>query len=546
MKHLIEITFFLLIFLTTSISQWQINGVPVCDTIISGGQALQPQIAPDGAGGAYVAWRDARNGSDLDIYAQHIDSAGRMLWQRNGISVVQAPYNQNFPQLCSDGEGGVFIAWEDDRSLVQTHVYVQRYNKDGIALWDSNGVKAEDNGGLFIRLDTDDKGGVVIAWSTVYNVRVQRLDSIGHRMWGDSGIVMMDFKSSIPPGDVAVVSDGRGGAIVSWISPRSDTASTWAQRIDSSGKVRWTTNGVSLSGTAKYNRMAIASVGDTKGGAFVTWSTSSNSGVYLQRIDSTGKILLPDTGLYVAYGGTAGNMVTDGKGGAITISGSTKPDFIFHRVSDTGIKVFGHGVNVSTTLQGVMEIVLSSDGESGGFIVWSKIDSNELNIYGQWIDSGGTVRYGQDGLSICNASSYQDYPVITNTGKGTAVTVWNDARHTDTTSYWAIYAAKLSKNGVVSVQDRKDFQPEGFELYQNYPNPFNPQTTIRFKNPYRTNIRIVITNLLGQNIATIENNWYDAGTHSVTWDSENVPTGVYFYSLITRQFTVTKKMVIIH
>jgi hypothetical protein len=92
--------------------------------------------------------------------------------------------------------------------------------------------------------------------------------------------------------------------------------------------------------------------------------------------------------------------------------------------------------------------------------------------------------------------------------------------------------------------------PQRYELFQNYPNPFNPMTKLKFSIPLsvETTRRVVslrIYDALGREVAILVNENLQYGTYEVEWDASNIPSGVYFYSLITQEFTQTKKMVVI-
>ncbi len=87
--------------------------------------------------------------------------------------------------------------------------------------------------------------------------------------------------------------------------------------------------------------------------------------------------------------------------------------------------------------------------------------------------------------------------------------------------------------------------PTKFLLYQNYPNPFNPSTFIEFELPYRTKVKLIIYDSLGREIKTLIDAELDAGKHRVRFDSNGLPSGVYFYKLIGDRFNDVKKMVLI-
>ncbi|MCH7496051.1 MAG: T9SS type A sorting domain-containing protein, partial [Candidatus Marinimicrobia bacterium] len=91
--------------------------------------------------------------------------------------------------------------------------------------------------------------------------------------------------------------------------------------------------------------------------------------------------------------------------------------------------------------------------------------------------------------------------------------------------------------------------PTEFALRQNYPNPFNPSTTISYSLPTASEVRIVVYNLLGNEIATIVNAQQAAGYHNVEWNGRSdsgqlVSTGVYFYRINADDFTAIRKMIL--
>lgn len=90
--------------------------------------------------------------------------------------------------------------------------------------------------------------------------------------------------------------------------------------------------------------------------------------------------------------------------------------------------------------------------------------------------------------------------------------------------------------------------PNKFELLQNYPNPFNPSTLIRFTLPEDTQLAINIYNLLGEKVVTILNDELKAGFHQVNFNTNsagyNLASGIYIYTLESKNFSQVKKMVL--
>lgn len=92
--------------------------------------------------------------------------------------------------------------------------------------------------------------------------------------------------------------------------------------------------------------------------------------------------------------------------------------------------------------------------------------------------------------------------------------------------------------------------PDGFFLEQNYPNPFNPSTAIRFHLPAEDHVTIRVYNSQGQLIHTLADQSFGAGIHEVTWDASasaghTLPSGTYFYQLVTTSYQTTKSMILL-
>lgn len=108
---------------------------------------------------------------------------------------------------------------------------------------------------------------------------------------------------------------------------------------------------------------------------------------------------------------------------------------------------------------------------------------------------------------------------------------------------------------LTSVDDEQlSSTPSDFSLGQNYPNPFNPETSIEFTLPVSGNVRLVVYNLLGQEVAKLVNESKNAGTYRVTWNASNaagekLTSGIYFYELQFegngRKFSDLKKLILL-
>ncbi len=87
--------------------------------------------------------------------------------------------------------------------------------------------------------------------------------------------------------------------------------------------------------------------------------------------------------------------------------------------------------------------------------------------------------------------------------------------------------------------------PDRYELSQNYPNPFNPVTNIHFSIPKNTNASLKVYNAVGQLMGVYLDGAINAGQYNAEIDATNFASGIYYYTLSTKEFTETKKMILV-
>jgi hypothetical protein len=87
--------------------------------------------------------------------------------------------------------------------------------------------------------------------------------------------------------------------------------------------------------------------------------------------------------------------------------------------------------------------------------------------------------------------------------------------------------------------------PQHFWLYQNYPNPFNGQTFICYSLPTFTHVSLTLYDLLGREVTVLLNHTEQAGNKRVCLDASGLPTGVYFYRLVTSDYVKTRNLIIL-
>ncbi|MDP3581552.1 MAG: T9SS type A sorting domain-containing protein, partial [Ignavibacteria bacterium] len=115
----------------------------------------------------------------------------------------------------------------------------------------------------------------------------------------------------------------------------------------------------------------------------------------------------------------------------------------------------------------------------------------------------------------------------------------------DSTLAWKFFN---DKNVLTGIESDKETLPSEYSLSQTYPNPFNPETTISYKVQAASKVSLKVFDLLGREVATLVDEYKQAGNYSVTFNVEtsymaSLPSGVYFYQLRADNFIATKKLV---
>ena len=102
-----------------------------------------------------------------------------------------------------------------------------------------------------------------------------------------------------------------------------------------------------------------------------------------------------------------------------------------------------------------------------------------------------------------------------------------------------------SINTITSADENTNTVPTKFSLLQNYPNPFNPVTTIRFEVPLSQKVELNVFDILGRKVKELYNDIAPVGVLSVEFSADDLASGIYIYQLKTKEFSISKKMVLL-
>jgi len=97
---------------------------------------------------------------------------------------------------------------------------------------------------------------------------------------------------------------------------------------------------------------------------------------------------------------------------------------------------------------------------------------------------------------------------------------------------------------VTDVEENQINQPSNFALSQNFPNPFNPTTTIRYDVPKTGFVKISVYDILGKEIKTLVSEEKNPVSYDVSFKANGLASGIYYYTILTGDFTQSRKMIL--
>src|SRR5262245_17407413 len=282
---------------------WLAQGVPLCTAT---GHQNGIELVSDGKGGAIAAWFDYR-AEDSHIYAHHVGAAGAVdaHWPADGLPVCTAPGTQYFPKLVEDGSRGAIVTWYDRRNGSDYDIYAQHVLASGSvdSRWPAQGralctVSGDQRNPVIV---TDGHGGALVAWldrrreqdSDIYVQHVLASGAVDAK-WPEEGLGLCTVAGAQDP--PALVADGAGGAIAVWIDERSSAYDVYAQHALATGSLdpAWPPDALPVC-TANQDKASPVIAADGSGGAFIAWQdhrSGADYDVYVQHVLARG---VPDS-----------------------------------------------------------------------------------------------------------------------------------------------------------------------------------------------------------------------------------------------------------
>lgn len=310
---------------------WPVNGAPVTR---APGDQLFPVVASDGAGGAYFSWQDD---ASLDIYLQHLSPGGEVAtgWPIDGLPVCVLPDFQGYPVVIPDGSGGVFVTWGDARDGPLA-AYAQRVLADGsiAAGWAENGVRIVLDRAMR-RLMPDGEGGAYLSCATLGDIQdsgyyLQRFTGAGTIApgWPEGGALVAS-PAEFSRAGLRMVPDGAGGVLLTWYDYRDffdDEIFLQRMRPDGSLHPGWPVDGLRVTDNDEFDGPSELAP-DGLGGAYLAWDRGACNQCQAVVHRVTGAATLapgwPANGQPVPGAPPTGSpeMVADDQGGTIVVWG---------------------------------------------------------------------------------------------------------------------------------------------------------------------------------------------------------------------------------
>lgn len=200
-------------------------------------------------------------------------------------------------------------------------------------------------------------------------------------------------------------------------------------------------------------------------------------------------------------------------------------------------------LNNTITVSGIIPVELTS---------FAAIGTKE-GIQLKWETATETNNLGFDIEKSINGTTFSKIGFVNGNGTTTQRSsyIYVDNNSTAGKQYYRLKQIDYNGSFEYSKVVEADLSvPQEFSLSQNYPNPFNPSTSFRFGLPVESEISLTVYNSVGELVRVVAEGTYQAGNHNLNFSADNLPSGIYFYSLSAKgsngkEFVQTAKMLLL-
>ena len=529
-------------------------------------------MVSDGHGGAIVAWSDLRNGTDFNIYAQHVLASGLVdpAWPADGRALCMAQGHQRLCEIVSDGDRGAIVVWDDARveegPFEPSHrSYAQHVLASGEVdpAWPADGreVLPKANDHIAPWIVSDGSAGVIVVggYPNTDQLRVQHVLASGEldSLWPADGLLVCDYGGtrfvSLP-----IASDGAGGAILTWgVSCDGTVYSARVQHVLASGGLDpdWPTGGRVLCTLPSWPYVIES---DGTGGAIAAWGDGRNgtdADIYGQHVLATGSVdpVWPTDGSPLSTGPgyqypQIRTTMSDDAGGAILVWSNQdtfgERNIYAQHVLASGAVAWGApGQQVSTPGSSLFPSI-ASDHAGGVIVAWEHIRTGfPISLHVHHVLASGALdpAWPTDGRLLSASNGEQAPPGVVSDGAGGAIIGWHSEMN------GLVYAQHVHSDGTVDAVESQ--LSREIDLWPPTPNPFSTHANIRFAVRGGTRARIGVYDVSGRMVQELWDAEVPPGERAVAWDGRAAsgrpaPSGVYLLRLVVGSQSLVRRLVL--
>ncbi len=440
--------------------QWINNGIEI---YVGSGIQRNPRITVSSDSGAIFIWEDGRNNPcKVDLYAQKTNLSGDLVWTDSAIPICIEPDDQLAPRLISDNNGGCYFIWEDGRLAGHPYedIYMQHVDADGDILWESNGkaVCDAESGQFSPLLRNDNTGNAYAVWGDKrtgsIGIYTQILDSAGNISLNENGEIIY-YGLCGDASNYQILGNEENSVIV-WVDTRNPGTGKqiYMQVLNADGSVGLYENGQAITVSTVSNQENLdATLYPGSDSLVVVWE-EVNEGfkkVHAQAVDINGNYLWSDNGITLCSG------FGDQEEAKVSVEVNDKSCNYYAGWMDSrdvfNPKICGQKV-CNGELQWGSDAITIGDPEGqdritdlvGRFFIWQNEQWQDYNIYVKLVNDDGTTADGwpENGLLVCGAPGNQQNARGMIIPQGLLV-IWEDMR--DSLTVQNIYGQIVTYDG---------------------------------------------------------------------------------------------------
>jgi photosystem II stability/assembly factor-like uncharacterized protein len=257
-----------------------------------------------------------------------------------------------------------------------------------------------------------------------------------------------------------------------------------------------------------------------------------------------------DVGYSVGYNGT---IIKTTNGGNNWYAQNSGTSYWLRRVVFTDINIgYVVGYNASSVLGIVLKTFSGGEPLLPPILISPSNGSQGISLTPTlfWNTVPGAINYQ------VQVSSLSNFAIITDscTVSTNQYQISQGKLQNSTTYFWRVKSLNSTNESswsdvwwfstlILSINNQEKYFV--YKLYNNYPNPFSPTSSIKYSIEKPTNVKLIIYDVFGKEIKILVNKKQNSGVYEVIFDGSNLSSGIYFYKLETKNYTETKKMVLI-